>query len=124
LERRRTVSGGEVESNTNDVRGDAPLAFTGHRGPPGYVDSGSVLVQVWAVGIDGMDEMLVGGKGKEKADVGFIPGRSFVGRVLECGGDVKDVDARKGEWVMGLMDIRKVSLYTRIYFKVSWLITF
>ncbi|KAF9558220.1 hypothetical protein CPC08DRAFT_692332 [Agrocybe pediades] len=41
------------------------------------------------------------------ADVGYIPGRSFVGRVLECGWDVRDEVAKKGDWVMGLLDVRK-----------------
>jgi hypothetical protein len=67
------------------------------------------LVQVWTVGVDGVDERLVSGKGKEKADVGFTPGRSFIGRVLECGWEVKEEDAKKGEWVIGLLDVRKVS---------------
>ncbi|KAJ6463199.1 hypothetical protein C8R47DRAFT_992720 [Mycena vitilis] len=39
--------------------------------------------------------------------VGFIPGRSFVGRVLECGWEVRDEVVRRGEWVVGLLDIRK-----------------
>ncbi|KAJ3517565.1 hypothetical protein NLJ89_g420 [Agrocybe chaxingu] len=42
-----------------------------------------------------------------RADVGYIPGRSFVGRVLECGWDVRDEVIRKGEWVAGLLDVRK-----------------
>jgi hypothetical protein len=40
--------------------------------------------------------------------LGYIPGRSFVGRVLECGWDVRDEVVRKGEWVVGLLDVRKV----------------
>ena len=48
-------------------------------------------------------------KATHRAGVGFIPGRSFVGRVLECGWDVRDEEARKGEWVVGLLDIKKVS---------------
>ncbi|PPQ71722.1 hypothetical protein CVT24_007892 [Panaeolus cyanescens] len=40
-------------------------------------------------------------------EVGYIPGRSFVGRVLEVGWEVKDEVARKGEWVVGLLDARK-----------------
>ncbi|KAJ7499376.1 hypothetical protein FB451DRAFT_1428973 [Mycena latifolia] len=39
--------------------------------------------------------------------VGFVPGRSFVGRVLECGWEVRDEVARRGEWVVGLLDVRK-----------------
>ncbi|KIL67383.1 hypothetical protein M378DRAFT_55665, partial [Amanita muscaria Koide BX008] len=39
--------------------------------------------------------------------VGYIPGRSFVGRVLECGWEVGEEVVRKGDWVIGLLDIRK-----------------
>ena len=49
-------------------------------------------------------------KTRTRADVGYIPGRSFVGRVLECGWDVRDEIVRKGEWVVGLLDVRKVTL--------------
>jgi hypothetical protein len=42
------------------------------------------------------------------AEVGFVPGRSFAGRVLECGWDVKDEVLRKGDWVVGLLDRKKV----------------
>ena len=49
-------------------------------------------------------------KTRTRADVGYIPGRSFVGRVLECGWDVRDEVVRKGEWVVGLLDVRKVTL--------------
>ena len=50
-------------------------------------------------------------KGTHRADVGYIPGRSFVGRVLECGWEVRDEEIRKGEWVVGLLDIKKVSIF-------------
>ena len=50
-------------------------------------------------------------KATHRADVGYIPGRSFVGRVLECGWDVRDEEVRKGEWVVGLLDIKKVSFF-------------
>ena len=43
------------------------------------------------------------------AEVGFIPGRSFVGRVLEVGWELGDEVVKKGEWVVGLVDVRKVS---------------
>ena len=48
-------------------------------------------------------------KTRTRADVGYIPGRSFVGRVLECGWDVRDEVVKKGEWVVGLLDVRKVN---------------
>ena len=50
-------------------------------------------------------------KATHRADVGYIPGRSFVGRVLECGWEVRDEEVRKGEWVVGLLDIKKVSIF-------------
>ena len=190
------------------------LGFTSYRKPPGYIPSSCVLVQVWAVGVDGVDGRLVGvnfgdhvwrvggyedeeggmesewereaqkaeeseevdiskstpqqgisglgrsfslkrkprgsvgsgpsrtfslkrnntpqsqhhiltksssqkqsqrrkilQKATHKAEVGYIPGRSFVGRVLECGWDVRDETIKKGEWVVGLLDIKKVSLF-------------
>ncbi|PPQ81089.1 hypothetical protein CVT25_014552 [Psilocybe cyanescens] len=46
-----------------------------------------------------------------RPDVGYIPGRSFVGRVLECGWGVRDEVVRKGEWVVGLLDVRKVRFF-------------
>ena len=47
---------------------------------------------------------------RHRAEVGYIPGRSFVGRVLECGWDVRDEVVRKGEWVVGLLDVKRVSV--------------
>lgn len=113
---------------------ESPLTFTSWRKPPGYVGAQGVLVQVWAVGVDGIDRQLVSGanaplissnksttslgsqkskKGKDgewtkKADVCFIPGRSFVGRVVECGWDVSEELMKKNDWVIGLLDIKKV----------------
>ena len=192
------------------------LGFTSHRKPPEYVPNGSVLVQVWAVGIDGIDGRLIGvrlvsggianlpssavttsnsgdgqngqrlnglevegepeiqavkpiSKGsalgrslslrerfsrsvslgrsrKTKLNrrecspdklqhptplrtatlpekqvllgsarmlipgIGHVPGRSFVGRVVECGWEVRDEVVRKGDWVAGLLDVKKVRL--------------
>ncbi|KAG5350192.1 hypothetical protein C0989_012305 [Termitomyces sp. Mn162] len=151
---------------------DLPLGFTSYRKPPTYVPSGSVLVQVWAVGVDGVDWRLVfggnrggiggssrsntpteateprtsietpkrsvslrstlsrlGGNGTQRsapssptlippptpsassytpaAVVGYVPGRSFVGRVLECGWEVGDEVVKKGDWIVGLLDLRK-----------------
>jgi hypothetical protein len=174
-------------SSSSD-EGAGTLGFMGYRNPPTYVPSGSVLVQVWAVGLDIVDKRIVhaklggivptshpgsatstttpsraaseeldrrdtslvfargsgsnpslgrlgnvtsiwntrsdgGRKGKEKekgtpsrksgkrskVEVGFIPGRSFVGRVMECGYEVKGGEGgKRGEWVVGLVDLRKV----------------
>ncbi|KAG6879418.1 hypothetical protein C0992_002792 [Termitomyces sp. T32_za158] len=160
---------------------DLPLGFTSYRKPPAYVPSGSVLVQVWAVGIDGLDWRLVfgtnscdtgclshsnslgatsksrtstetppttpkrsvslrstlgrlGGSRAQRsapsspvtkhastpsasestpaAVMGYIPGRSFVGRVLECGWEVREEVIKKGDWVIGLLDLRKCGALT------------
>jgi hypothetical protein len=106
---------------------ESPLTFTSWRKPPGYVGATGVLVQVWAVAVDGVDHTLVrgawpspplpnsrikggskDGESTKKADVGFVPGRSFVGRVLECGWEVREDIMKKGDWVVGLLDVKKV----------------
>ena len=113
---------------------ESPLGFTAYRKPPVYVGGSSVLVQVWAVGLDSVDAQLVGvdlssskqpplgtthgldeerspAKNKKRhAPVGYIPGRSFVGRVLEVGWEVDENIVKKGEWVMGLNSVLKVRI--------------
>ncbi|EAU80604.2 hypothetical protein CC1G_11404 [Coprinopsis cinerea okayama7 len=42
------------------ISAERVLGFTGYRRPPTHVPSGSVLVQVWAVAVDGVDGKLVG----------------------------------------------------------------
>ena len=104
-----------------------PLGFTSHRAPPRYVGGNAVLVQVWAVGLDGTDARLVGiprsppsalygpdeVKDGEKVksrtpSVGYIPGRSFVGRVLEAGWEIREDSIKRGDWVVGLTSVQKV----------------
>ncbi|KJA14248.1 hypothetical protein HYPSUDRAFT_208874 [Hypholoma sublateritium FD-334 SS-4] len=70
-------------------------------------------------GADAQAEGGAGAKGKARAikgtpvaEVGYIPGRAFVGRVLECGWDVGEEVVRKGEWVVGLLDVRKAGALT------------
>ena len=82
------------------------LGFCSRISPPTSVPSHHVLVQVWAVGLDSRDAAIVL---KDKQNTpGFIPGRSFVGRVVSVGWEVRDVLVRKGEWVVGLMEVKKV----------------
>ncbi|KAF5363778.1 hypothetical protein D9756_000884 [Leucocoprinus leucothites] len=233
-----TSSPSEMKTEDDEIGGRAVgvlngatsvLGFTSHRKPPEYVPSGSVLVQVWAVGVDGIDGRLIGvrtaqgggnspappspavsastdqdqgtgdsprtngaefpereneaegqaakskskdtGLGRslslrerlsrsvslgrsagrrfertppnnpqpstpirsatlsyspEKLEkhaspsagatalpvIGYIPGRSFVGRVVECGWEVRDEVVRKGDWVAGLLDIKKPGALT------------
>jgi hypothetical protein len=205
---------GNGHATTHAQKGgpERPLGFTSYRKPPGYVPSGSVLVQVWAVGIDGIDGKLVlggtsgmkerslwpvsadaeelsrsttpvpllsveekekasssttpvmqtpkrslslrstlgrfagssgspntspktsptntnytvngsgggggGGQPTPPAGVGYIPGRSFVGRVLECGWEVGEELGKRGEWVAGLLDVKKVG--GRLFFYFDW----
>ena len=89
-----------------------PVAFTAHLPPPTSVPSSHVLIQVFAVGLDSLDSALVHDKigfGRTKANgSGFIPGRSVVGRVVECGWEVKADVCKKGEWVIGLLELKKV----------------
>ncbi|KAI0922011.1 hypothetical protein AcW2_006825 [Taiwanofungus camphoratus] len=96
-----------------------PVAFTAHLAPPSFVPSSHVLVQVFAVGLEGLDSLIVqekvdGWKGGSKSKgtsmrrrKGFIPGRSFVGRTVECGFEVSKEVCRRGDWVIGLLDVRK-----------------
>ncbi|KAF8883437.1 hypothetical protein BD779DRAFT_1472509 [Infundibulicybe gibba] len=41
------------------------------------------------------------------AAAGYTPGRSFVGRVLECGWAVRDAEARRGDWVVGMLGVKE-----------------
>ncbi|KAA1466061.1 hypothetical protein DENSPDRAFT_830805 [Dentipellis sp. KUC8613] len=82
------------------------LALTSHLTPPTYVSSSQVLIQVSAVALEGLDAQIVGEKAAA-GDSGFIPGRGVVGRAMEVGWDVREEDIRRGEWVIGLADVRK-----------------
>jgi len=84
----------------------SPLGFCSHVPPPTHLPSHHVLVQVWAVGLDSRDAAIVL-KDKQNAP-GFVPGRSFVGRAVEVGWEVREDIVKKGEWVVGLMEVKKV----------------
>ncbi|KAG1739870.1 uncharacterized protein EDB91DRAFT_1053735 [Suillus paluster] len=112
---------------SRQVAAESPLGFTAYRKPPVYVGGSSVLVQVWAVGLDDVDARLVGvhppsskqpspgapyrveekGAGKRHVPLGYIPGRSFIGRILEVGWEVDEHTLKKGEWVIGLNSVQK-----------------
>jgi threonine dehydrogenase-like Zn-dependent dehydrogenase len=87
----------------------APVDFSSHLKPPTKVSDNQVLVQVYAVAIDGFDLAVL--DVKSRADVGkWVPGRSFVGRCLQVGSYEKELV--RGDLIMGLCDVRKVSLYS------------
>ncbi|KAJ3752533.1 hypothetical protein EV360DRAFT_55035 [Lentinula raphanica] len=78
-----------------------------YRGVPseGSLGSQNVLVEVWSVALDQTDLHLV--QNTKVGKVGFIPGRSFLGRIVECGSEIEPDDLKKGEWVIGLLDPAK-----------------
>ncbi|OSX60569.1 hypothetical protein POSPLADRAFT_1047980 [Postia placenta MAD-698-R-SB12] len=90
-----------------------PVVFTAHVPPPAFVPGSHVLVQVFAVGVDALDSLVVQEKAERRGGAGagkrrgFVPGRSFVGRAVECGFEVSRDVCRKGDWVLGLLDVRK-----------------
>lgn len=58
------------------------------------------------VGIDGLDSLVVKSKVQGGGGYGWVPGRSFVGRAVEVGFEVRN--CCKGDWVFGLLDLNKV----------------
>lgn len=99
LRKRRTDSSTNFQDESSGSGNDI-LGFTSYRKPPSYVPGPCVLVQVWGVGLDMVDSLLLQ---SNTATVGYVPGRSFVGRALELGWDVREDVVRKGEWVVGLL---------------------
>ncbi|GJE84790.1 zinc-dependent alcohol dehydrogenase-like family [Phanerochaete sordida] len=84
-----------------------PVTFNSHLPPPSVIPSSHILVQVFAVGLDGLDSLLVQEKTVNGAKgTGFIPGRSVVGKTIDVGWDVKGDVCRRGEWVIGLLDVK------------------
>ncbi|KAH9062033.1 hypothetical protein EDB87DRAFT_1608969 [Lactarius vividus] len=106
---RRRTSGPRMPKK-HDLAG--ALALTSHRPPPSFVPNSHVLVQVHAVGLEGLDRQIISDKlGANltigKGATGFVPGRGVLGRVVECGLEVSSDILRKGEWVIGLLDAKK-----------------
>ncbi|KAG7089837.1 hypothetical protein E1B28_011483 [Marasmius oreades] len=142
----------DKDSGKGKGRAESAFSFTSYRKPPTHVPDDHVLVQIWAVGIDGVDASICGiSSGCEdhseyekrmasegghntrikrswslrrnrsaptdvitspskpkQPEVGFVPGRSFVGRVMEVGDEDDGLRIiKKGEWVVGLLDVRK-----------------
>lgn len=83
------------------------LTFGGLRPPPTKLRSDEVLVEVHAVGVDQWDYARVVEMGSKPEGFGWIPGRSFCGRALECGAEVSKI--KRGDFVFGLNELKKVS---------------
>ncbi|KAG8923297.1 hypothetical protein FRC00_006426 [Tulasnella sp. 408] len=81
------------------------LAFTTSTSTPSKYGPSQMIVKIFASGISELDRLVVRSKVRAKADegYGFVPGRAFVGRVIETGWEVNDV--RSGDWVMGLTEL-------------------
>jgi len=81
------------------------LSFANHLTPPTRVSGDQVLVQLWAAAVDALDGAIVDELSHKVKNAGFVPGRSFVGRVVETGYTVSNVSV--GDWTFGLTDITK-----------------
>lgn len=97
--RRRGADPGKADREAPTVSLASDLA------PPRKINPTQVLVQVIAVAIDSVDRALLRERAQSEITTPFVPGRSFVGRVVESGWDVKKL--RKGDTVFGLQDYRK-----------------
>ena len=111
-----TAGGGRARPSSGDWHGSdfgpargggkGTIVLSSHMAPPRKVSSTHVIVQIIAVAIDGVDRALVHERLQgEPTSSPFVPGRSFCGRILDCGIDVKKL--RPGDLVFGLQDLRK-----------------
>lgn len=99
------AAGEHVPEHLQDELGQTSMSMTAHTPPPRKITSHQVLVQVIAVAIDEMDRMLLREKVRSGSAYGWVPGRSFCGRIMEVGWGVKRL--RKGDVVFGLQSNRK-----------------
>ena len=105
----------EIGSERGSIDSDAvreelamtKITVTAHSAPPRKVSSTQLLCQIIAVAIDEIDRMIVRERAAGDNAYGFVPGRSFCGRIVEAGWEVKGL--RKGDVVFGLQEARKVS---------------
>ncbi|PWN43025.1 hypothetical protein IE81DRAFT_109027 [Ceraceosorus guamensis] len=95
----------EVPEHLQDELGQTTMALSSHTPPPRKLTSTQVLCQVIAVAIDEFDRTVLREKVRNGSAYGFVPGRSFSGRVMETGWEVKKV--RRGDVVFGLQTAKK-----------------
>ena len=109
----RRVSTNQLSRQRSDVNAPSmePQGPTGsislvpNMASPRKVGSTQVIVQVIAVAIDRVDRALVAEKLHSESGSVLVPGRSFCGRIVEMGWDVKKL--RMGDMVFGLQDLKK-----------------
>lgn len=99
----RRASRGRTGSTSEGSTG--VIVLGSHMSPPRKVSSTGVIVKVMAVAIDNVDRAMVRNVLRDAPSTPFVPGRSFCGRVVDCGLDVKRL--RPGDLVFGLQDLRK-----------------
>ncbi|KAL7410926.1 hypothetical protein BDY24DRAFT_398077 [Mrakia frigida] len=75
------------------------VSYTSHTPPPTKLPSSSVLVRVWAIALDSHDAWAA-----RRAEKGAVVGRSWVGKVVECGENAGGKGFGKGDWVYGLVN--------------------
>lgn len=87
----------------------ATITYSNLTPVPHKVRGDECLVQVFACALDFWDRAKVEILHTRGQGYGFVPGRAFVGKVLECGNDVDSNKVKRGDFVYGLADLRRVS---------------
>jgi hypothetical protein len=104
LSRRGSMNIASSSSSSSNAANLPPptihLQFSAHTPPPRKIGSTALLIRIFSVALDAYDALSA-----RDASRGFVPGRAFVGKVLEWGEGVKGFS--KGDWVYGLMGVRK-----------------
>ncbi|KZP00114.1 hypothetical protein CALVIDRAFT_322456 [Calocera viscosa TUFC12733] len=103
--RRRSLSLTRSDTRASGAQQQHALAFSVRTPPPSRVPPSSALVRVYACALDSLDALLLRSKLTEgDAAFGYIPGRAFVGHVVEAGWDCPGVS--KHDWVIGLLEVK------------------
>lgn len=105
MSRRGSIDSTRQEGMLVEELQKTTMSLTSHTPPPRKLGSTQLLVQMIACSIDEMDRLLLREKIRSENAFGFIPGRSFCGRVMETGWEVKRM--RMGDIVFGLQSSRK-----------------
>lgn len=89
------------------------LKYSASQPPPAKLKHDEVLLDVVAVGLDRSDYKRVVEMTRAEGGFGYIPGRSFYGRVIECGMSVDRL--KRGDYVFGMSDLKKVRRLYRLF---------